>query len=284
MELASAIRAAAQDAPATAIDGLQHVEAQIAGLGALDNTLRAAHMIGQCAHESVRFTRVSESLFYTTTDRLMEVFRKYFRDEAHAAEHLRNSEKLANLVYADRMGNGPPESGDGHRYRARGYLQLTGRDNYRTYGARIGVDLEAEPERAAEPATAWLIAASYLATRRRKNRTAFEWADADNVELVTGIVNGGLNGLEDRRNRTVRARLALEGRTVLATLRSPADGHLVHLLQRALAAKGFSPGALDGDFGPATENAVKAFQAANGLTDDGIVGRGTWAALEPLPS
>ena len=284
MELRAAVRAAASDAPDAAVEALEQARAVIAGQGALDNERRAAHMIGQCAHESMRFTRVAESLFYSTADRLLMIFPRHFRDAAHAAEFTRNSEKLANHVYANRMGNGPPESGDGFRYRGRGYLQLTGRDNYRRFGGLIGVDLETEPERAAEPATAWLIAAGYLATRKRRGRTAFQWADDDNVEAVTRIVNGGIHGLDDRRNRTARALAALVDGASRPVLRRGDEGNGVVLLQRALAVKGFSPGAIDGDFGGKTETALRAFQTAAGLGVDGVADDGTWAALEPLPS
>lgn len=282
--LKSAVRAAAHDAPKTAIDGLTQVEDKLAELGALDNELRAAHLIGQCAHESLRFTHVVESLSYSTVDRLMQIFGRHFRDRAHAKQFLRNSKKLANHVYANRNGNGSPQSGDGFRFRGRGYLQLTGRSNYRTLGKRIGIDLEADPDKAAEPATAWLIAASYLATRKRGGKTAFQWADDNNVEAVTRIVNGGLNGLMDRINRTARARAALGGIPVQPQLKKGDKGDSVELLQRALAAKGFSPGALDGDFGGNTVKAVKALQASVGLTADGVVGDNTWKALKPLPS
>jgi putative chitinase len=284
MDLGSAIRAAAADAPPAAVEGLQLVESAVAKFGSLDNERRAAHMIGQCAHESLRFTRVVESLFYTTTGRLMQIFGRHFRDEAHAARHLRNSEKLANHVYANRNGNRSRQSGDGFRFRGRGYLQLTGRANYRIAGRRIGIDLEAAPDKAAEPSTAWLIAATYLANRKRGGKTAFQWADDNNVEAVTRIVNGGLNGLADRRNRTARALAALGGVEPQPLLRKGDHGEAVEILQRALAARGFSPGAIDGDFGKKTDGAVKAFQQEAGLGADGIVGKDTWDALDPLPS
>ena len=284
MELRAAVRAAASDAPDAAVEALEQARAAIAGQGALDNERRAAHMIGQCAHESMRFTRVVESLFYSTADRLLMIFPRHFRDAAHAADFTRNSEKLANHVYANRIGNGPTESGDGFRYRGRGYLQLTGRDNYRRFGGLIGIDLEADPERAAEPATAWLIAAGYLAIRKRAGKTAFQWADDDNVEAVTRIVNGGTHGLDDRRNRTARALAVLEDAPARPVLRRGDEGNGVVLLQRALAAKGFSPGAIDGDFGAKTDTAVRALQAARGLGVDGVAGDNTWEALEPLPS
>lgn len=283
MNLKSAIRAAAKAAPATAINALDAIKAQVTAKGALENERRAAHLIGQCAHESGSFARTTESLFYTTPERLLAVFPRHFEDLAQARRFVRNSEKVANHVYANRMDNGPASSGDGFRYRGRGYLQLTGRANYRTFGKRIGVNLEGNPDMAAEPETAWLIAADYLANRKRHGKTAFEWADEDNVEAVTRIVNGGIHGLEDRRRRTGRALSVLEGGTLRPLLKKGAEGHFVEILQHALASKGFSPGAFDGDFGGKTLAAVKAFQKASGLKADGKVGEGTWKKLEPLP-
>ncbi len=282
MELATAIRSAAPRAPGDAINGLTSVEAEIERLGALDNALRAAHMIGQCAHESGGFSRRVESLFYRSGDRIFAVFgRRHFRNIAHAGQFARNQQKLANRVYADRMGNGNTASGDGFRFRGRGYLQLTGRTNYRNFGTRIGIDLEADPARAEEPATAWLIAASYLASRSRAGKTALEWADADNVEMVTRIVNGGTNGLDDRRHLTARALTALGGIEARPALARGADGVPVLLLQRLLAERGFSAGAIDGDFGPNTEKALKAFQTHAGLAVTGRADEATWEALEP---
>ena len=282
MELATAIRSAAPRAPDEAIDGLTSVEAEVERLGALDNELRAAHMIGQCAHESGGFSRRVESLFYTTPERLMAVWPTRFPSRSSALPFVRNSQGLANNVYANRNGNGNTASGDGFRFRGRGYLQLTGRDNYRNFGARVGIDLEADPERAAEPATAWLIAASFLASRSRARKTALEWADGDNVEMVTRIVNGGINGLDDRRHLTAKALAALGGAVAARPeLARGADGAPVLLLQRLLAEQGFSAGAIDGDFGPNTERALRAFQADAGLAVTGRADAATWEALEP---
>ncbi|MEO1190991.1 MAG: peptidoglycan-binding protein [Pseudomonadota bacterium] len=284
MDIKAAIKAAAPDAPKGAIKGLVAVQRGVAATGALDNDRRLAHMIGQCAHESLRFTLVSESLFYTTAERVIAIFPRHFSGLSEASQFLRNSEAMANKVYANRMGNGSPQSGDGFRYRGRGYLQLTGKDNYKTFGQRIGLDLLENPDQAAEPGPAWLIAATYLASRSRSGRTALEWADEDNVEMVTRIVNGGTHGLADRRNRTARALAALGGLPQRPLLSRDDVGESVALLQRALAAAGFSPGAIDGHFGGKTEAAVRAFQAAKGLGVDGKVGKKTWKALEPLPA
>ena len=278
MNLKAAARAAAPGAPSRATEALALLDTASPGNPALATPLRAAHLIGQCAHESMGFTRLVESLYFTTPERLMAVWPRRFASPAVARVFTRNPERLANHVYGGRMGNTRP--GDGWRYRGRGYLQLTGRANYRRFGARIGIDLEASPERAAEPEIAWLIAASYLATRSRSGKTALEWADADNVEMVTRIVNGGLNGLDDRRHRTAAALSALAGPG--RTLRRGDEGPEVLLLQRALAARGFPPGALDGDFGPRTEAALIAFQRQAGLPLGGRAGPPTLAALKPL--
>lgn len=284
MDLRAGVRAAAPDAPEAAVEALEAVSNDIAALGALAGERRAAHLIGQCAHESMRFSRTAESLFYTTPDRLCAVWPSRFPTPANAQPFCRNPEKLANNVYANRNGNGSPASGDGFKYRGRGYLQLTGRSNYRTFGSRIGVDLENDPDRAEDPEVAWKIAACYLATRKRAGRTAFEWADQDNVEMVTRIVNGGQHGLADRRQRTIMALAGLGGMAVRPQLRRGDDGPAVELLQRALTQRGFALGAIDGDFGPKTETALKAFQLSVGLASDGVAGTNTWKALEPLPA
>lgn len=284
MKLKQAVRAAANDAPDSAVEALENVRDAIAQFGALDNERRAAHLIGQCAHESLRFTRVAESLFYTSTNRLMQIFGRHFGSTSQARGFLRNPEKLANRVYANRMGNGSPRSGDGFRYRGRGYLQLTGRSNYRIAGRRLGIDLVANPDLAAEPETAWMIAVGYLATRKRQGRTAFEWADDNNFEAVTRIVNGRTNGIEDRRHRTILALAALGAMQVRPSLQKGDEGDAVELLQRALASRGFSPGAIDGDFGRKTDAQVRAFQRWVGVRANGVVNESTWRALEPLPS
>jgi putative chitinase len=281
MDLALAIRSTVGNAPNTAIDGLKSIEDDVKDLGALSSELRTAHLIGQCAHESGGFTRLVESLFYSSGARIFAVFgRRHFDSIADANQFARNQQKLANRVYANRMGNGNTASGDGFRYRGRGYLQLTGRSNYRVFGGRIGIDLVADPERTEEPATAWLVAASYLASRSRAGKTALEWADEDNVEMVTRIVNGGTNGLHDRRTLTARALSALGGMARRPALRKGAEGAGVLQLQQRLSERGFLPRAIDGDFGPKTEKALKAFQADAGIGITGRADEATWEALE----
>ena len=175
---------------------------------------------------------------------------------ARCGRFARDPELLANRVYAGRIGNGDAASGDGYRYRGRGYLQLTGRANYRAFGQRLGIDLERHPERAEEPEIAWRIAACYFATRPRAGLTALKWADADNVEAIKlrhGLVRalgsfGASNGLLeealieslDDAAATVRSeaahslrRLGTRSRAALSKLREIAASDKVAIVREA---------------------------------------------------
>ncbi|MEM8790918.1 MAG: peptidoglycan-binding protein [Pseudomonadota bacterium] len=275
-----AILAAAPDAPEPAIQGFLGARQQLHCASA-ETPRRIAHMIGQCAHESLRFTHDTESLYYSTPARIMAVWPRRFPTVEDARPFARDPEHLANKVYGGRRDLGNTEAGDGWRYRGRGYLQLTGRANYTRYGRMLGVDLAGDPDLAREPEIAWRIAAAYMQTRRRGGKRVFEWADQNNVEQVTRAINGGLHGLVDRRNRTYRALQALGGLPERPVLRRGAAGAEVLLLQHGLARAGFSPNGLDGRFGPGTERAVRALQHANGLVPDGIASSKTWEVLNP---
>ncbi|MEM9736262.1 MAG: peptidoglycan-binding protein, partial [Pseudomonadota bacterium] len=278
MDLRSAILAAAPRAPEVAIQGMIDQSPKLRELGALASNRRVAHLIGQCAHESMGFTRDTEGLYYRTAARLRQVWPSRFPTEASAQPYARNPEKLANNVYGGRMGNTAP--GDGYRYRGRGWIQLTGKSNYQKYGGLIGVDLVADPDRATDPGIAWDLAAAYMATRTRHGKTLFVWADENNIEAVTRGINGGTHGLDDRKLCTLAALKALGGTAEDGPLKRGDEGGQVSLLQRHLAAAGHSPGALDGDFGPKTEAALRAFQKALGLVVTGLVDPDTWACLE----
>lgn len=254
-------------APHFSGDLLVRQEAIISAVGAvlastlepykIDTRLRIAHFLGQTCHESAGF-------------RTTEEFASGARYEGRAD-----------------LGNNQP--GDGPRYKGRGLLQLTGRANYRALGAILGVDLEGDPELAAEPVLSLRIACEYW-----KKRSINAACDRDDIVEVTRLVNGGTNGLDDRRLCTTKAKTAIariEG-FVLAgeappaggrpVLRRGSKGEAVTELQRALRGLGFML-AVDADFGPGTEVAVAAFQREQGLDVDGVVGKGTWAALDKAP-
>lgn len=160
-----------------------------------ENPRRFSHFMAQLAHESAHFTAMEENLNYSTQG-LMKIFRSKFRDEAEAASYARQPEKIANRVYANRIGNGDEASGDGWRYRGRGFIQLTGRANYRSIGGRLGLDLENDPDVvAADPVIALQVAANYW-----DSRDLNEVADTDDIFEVTRLINGGHNGIDDRKH------------------------------------------------------------------------------------
>lgn len=164
---------------------------------------RLAMWIAQCGHESLGFRTLVENLNYSAPA-LRTTWPTRFPTDSMAVEYARQPEKIANHVYANRMGNGPPASGDGWRFRGRGLIQLTGRDNYRTCGAALGVDLEAEPDLLATPRFAALSAGWFW-----QSRGLGLLADAGDILAVTKRINGGTHGLADRTARWQRAKTAL---------------------------------------------------------------------------
>jgi putative chitinase len=155
--------------------------------------LRAAAFIAQTAHESAQYNRLLESLIYSKAAGLMATWPSRFPDEESALPYVRNEEKLANYVYANRMGNGDGASGDGFRYRGRGVIQLTGKDNYRAAGQALGLDLVGEPELAQTPEVAFKVAGLYW-----KSNKLNELADVPDFRAITQRINGGQTGAADR--------------------------------------------------------------------------------------
>ncbi len=226
---------------------------------------RVAHFVSQCAHESNNFRTLEENLNYRE-ETLLKIFSRYFGPgKRNAAEYAKNPEKIANYVYMDefrksKMGNTQP--GDGWRFRGRGLKQLTGRDNYTRFGASVGMSAEK--------------AAEYVATEKGAIESAcWFWdanklnslADGDDVTAMTKRINGGDIGLADRQSRYKNAMEVLGGKisaapvnpqitdAVTQTLREGSKGELVKRMQAVLGVSA------DGDFGPGTERAVKAWQA-----------------------
>jgi putative chitinase len=169
----------------------------------ISTLLRRAHLVAQLAHESGGFAGLEESLDYTPP-RIAAVWPRLSQRAAELAHH---PEALANAAYAHRLGNGGEESGDGWRYRGRGLIQLTGRDNYAARGEALGIDLVDSPDGASEPGTAVRIALSFWQTRQCN-----ELADLDDIEAITRKINGpALLGLAARRDLAERAKLIFIG-------------------------------------------------------------------------
>lgn len=165
----------------------------------INSPLRISHFLSQSSHESADFTRLVENLNYSQ-DGLLKTFRKYFTP-TQALAYARKPEKIANRVYANRLGNGDEASGDGWKYRGRGAIQVTGKANYMKCSLYLFNDerLLTNPDKLLEPKYAILSACWYWSVNGL-NRIA----DADNIQLLTRKINGGLNGFEDRKRRFTR--------------------------------------------------------------------------------
>lgn len=160
---------------------------------------RQACFLGQCAHESAGFTALKENLNYSA-EGLTKVWPKRFPSLDAAQPYHRNPEKIANKVYADRMGNGDEDSGEGFKYRGRGLIQLTGKDNYRACGEALGVDLVEDPDQVSSPKYA-ALSAGWFWDKNKLN----QYADANDMTTLTKRINGGTHGMEDRVARTQHA-------------------------------------------------------------------------------
>jgi putative chitinase len=161
----------------------------------INTPLRLAHFLSQAGHESGGFRLTKENLNYSAKG-LMGIFKKYFPTEAKANEYARKPEKIANLVYGGRMGNGPESSGDGAKFCGRGFIQLTGKDNYTAFGKSIGEDICANPELVASKYA--LISAAWFWSKNGLNKIADGGSGDDTVKAITKRVNGGYIGIEDR--------------------------------------------------------------------------------------
>lgn len=170
----------------------------------IDTLLRIAHFLAQVVHESACMTAVCENLNYSA-EGLLKVFPTHFKGSADAQSYAHQPEKIANRVYAGRMGNGTEASGDGYRYRGRGLLQLTGKTNYRDFSRWSGTDCVADPDQLLGPCCAQ--SAVFFWDSHRLNGLA----DADDLAGITRKINGGLNGLAARRALLEKAKEALRG-------------------------------------------------------------------------
>jgi putative chitinase len=161
----------------------------------INTPLRLAHFLAQCGHESGGFKLVQENLNYGAKG-LLGIFKKYFPTEEKAKLYERKPEKIANLVYGARMGNGPESSGDGYKFRGRGYIQLTGKDNYTAFGKAINEDITANPDKVATNYA--LLSAAWFFHKNGLHKIADGGATDAVVTSVTKRVNGGTIGLPDR--------------------------------------------------------------------------------------
>jgi putative chitinase len=161
----------------------------------IDSALRLAHFLAQCGHESGGFRLTKENLNYSAKG-LNGIFKKYFPTLESALPYERKPEKIANKVYGGRMGNGPEASGDGAKFCGRGYIQLTGKDNYTAFGKSIGEDVCSNPQVVAEKYA--LLSAAWFFSKNGLHKMADGGATDAVVTSITKRVNGGTIGLADR--------------------------------------------------------------------------------------
>jgi putative chitinase len=169
----------------------------------INTPLRKSHFLAQIKHESGNFTRIVENLNYKQAKRLLTIFstrfdinknKKIDPEEVRLAEDMvGNPIKLANFVYANRMGNGDANSGDGYKYRGKGLIQLTGKSTQESYAKYVGVNMEKDPDFLLSPKYA-LDSAGWYWHINNLNK----WADLDDIKTVTRKINGATIGLEDR--------------------------------------------------------------------------------------
>jgi len=177
--------------PQVVIDSIPEVATKFG----INTPLRVAHFLAQCGHESGGFRLTKENLNYSAKG-LMGIFKKYFPTEALAKAYERQPAKIANKVYSNRMGNGTEASGEGAKFCGRGYIQLTGKENYTAFGKSIGVDVCANPELVASQYA--LASAAWFFSKNGLHKIADEGASDAVVTKITKRVNGGTIGLPDR--------------------------------------------------------------------------------------
>ncbi len=204
--IVAALRAAAPDLHAVEAAGWARALAAPMQAAQITTPRRIAGFIGQCAMESDGFTATAENLRYSHAARICAVWPSRFPTEAAAAAYVNAPEALANNVYANRMGNGTAESGDGWRFRGLGLIQITGRDEYAAFAASIGRNIDAAAAWAATPEGA-AASATWFWTWKALNRLADAW----DLATLTRRINGGLTGLADRQRACTAAFTVLGG-------------------------------------------------------------------------
>ena len=263
----------------------------------LDTTSRVSHFLGQSSVESAGFSALAESLNYSV-DGLRKTFGRHRITDAQCRRLGRakgrpaDQRGIANIVYGGAWGKknlGNTEPNDGWDFRGSSIKQVTGRSNFRAFSKWIrkyapeAPDFEAEPDRLRDPEWAAWGAVWYWS-----ERGCARFADQDDVIGLTKRINGGANGLKARQAATAKAKRILKAGGVVKVKPTPKTDHILKRgakgeyvldLQKNLTALGYGPLVADGDFGKATEAAVKAFQTDHGLRVDGWAGNRTQAAI-----
>lgn len=242
----------------------------------INTSKRVAMFIAQVGHESGDFRVLTENLNYSAAG-LKRVFKKYFNDD-NAEEYAGKPDKIANYVYANRMGNGDEASGDGWKYRGGGLIQLTGKSNYLKYAKKLGKSADELCKSIRSIEDALRTACLYW-----NDNQLSSLADSDDVNAVTKKINGGLNGVADRKKRYEEALAIIQNKAQKTKSNLPGveelpikngdRGETVKLIQKMINAPD------DGVFGPTTLMEVKRFQKKNGLEVTGVVDLNTFTKM-----
>lgn len=181
-----------------------HIAASLSAFQ-ISTPLRQAHFLAQTGHESAGFLKVEEGLNYSENALTAMFGKRITAEQARAygrnAMHAANQKMIASIIYANRNGNGDVASGDGYRYRGRGLIQITGKANYAALVKQLGADVVANPDLLLGYRFAAMSAAAWW-----KNNGLNELANSDDVIRITRIINGGTNGLDDRKSRLSKSK------------------------------------------------------------------------------
>lgn len=181
-----------------------HIAASLSAFQ-ISTPLRQAHFLAQTGHESAGFLKVEEGLNYSENALTAMFGKRITAEQARAygrnAMHPANQKMIASIIYANRNGNGDVNSGDGYRYRGRGLIQITGKANYEALVKQLGADVVANPDLLLGYRFAAMSAAVWW-----KNHGLNELADSDDVTRITRVINGGTNGLDDRKSRLSKSK------------------------------------------------------------------------------
>jgi len=202
---AQQLQAATGCSQANALMYVTHINAATAAYQ-INTPKRLAGFLSQISAESNGFSQTLESLNYASDIQLHRTFPSFFRTVSQTREYVGSPQKVANLVYGDRLGNGPAASGDGYKYRGRGLIMLTGKTNYETAGKALGQNFVADPNLVTYPEHASMAAAWFWASRGLNTI-----ADSGDVTKMTLTVTGNINGAEKRERLYNNALRAIAG-------------------------------------------------------------------------
>jgi putative chitinase len=247
--------------------------------------IRLNHFLAQAAAETGGFTIREENGNYSS-DGLLKTFPKYFKSKSEAKAYANKPQAIFNKTYGGRMGNN--SIGDGFKYRGRGVFQITGKDSYKRFGDKLGLNLVDSPDMASDPQISIQLATLYWSELNLN-----EWADRDDILAISRGINGGNpkrniqpNGMEHRRSWYAKI-IKSFGQTKQIESGQLAEGDAspeVSRLQSLLRGKGYAVGSIDGIYGQATKRAVETFQREHNQATTGIWQASDWATLESAPN